>query len=327
MMARLTTDTKPPAPRGRAARFGRSRRMALVVACLAIGSDPGGGGAAPARQAADPLVAWVAQAGDAAHAVALDGDRALAGVGGALQVVDLAAPTAPRLEGIVGMPPGATVWDIAVIGGRAFVAAGDAGLVVVDLATGDAAPQVVGQLPLDGPVRRVSAGGAHVLVVTGSAAAGGEARLHVVDVADPTRPRSLGQLARPFIFDVVGTARHAFLAAGAGGLRVIDIADPAMPREVAFVDAPGDGRGIAIDASRVYLAAGNRDLWIIDVSDPTQPAVAGRPAAPEYALDVAVRDGTAFVAGRRGGSGCWTCATWPTPSSWPRWPRPPRSRG
>jgi hypothetical protein len=64
-------------------------------------------------------------------AVALLGDFALITRDGALLLVDLVDATDPRL--VASLPTEADPLGVAVSGSRAFVAAGDAGLLVVDV--------------------------------------------------------------------------------------------------------------------------------------------------------------------------------------------------
>src|SRR5713101_354036 len=118
----------------------------------------------------------------------------------------------------------------------------------------------------------------------------------VVDIADPSRPRVLRQIAVPN-----GTHSHKVQLAGrlllanheqypyrvgvpaSTGLIVYDVTSPSDPRRIGFL--PVDGLGV----HRIWFAGGryayasaretgyrNRILIVVDLADPAQPKVASR---------------------------------------------------
>ncbi|MBK7779344.1 MAG: hypothetical protein IPJ58_00870 [Ardenticatenia bacterium] len=96
-------------------------------------------------------------------------------------------------------------------------------------------------------------------------------RVQVVDVADASRPRKVGEshILPGIVQDVFLSGDLAFVAVGEGGLQIIDVADPASPRGIGAIDTlfaaavqVADGVAFIADASGFLL---------IDVADPSAP--------------------------------------------------------
>ncbi len=96
----------------------------------------------------------------------------------ALRIYDLQSPTAPEEISAVNLTQARTV---AVANDLAFVACGNLGLAIVDIAD-VAAPQVIGTFPVGGLVDQVAVDGNRVYLT------GYQVGLVTVDVTDPTSP-------------------------------------------------------------------------------------------------------------------------------------------
>jgi len=92
----------------------------------------------------------------------------------------------------IGVPPSTTehAWDLVVVGKYAYLADGEAGLKVFDVAV-PATPTLVATCDTPGTAQDVSVMGRYAYV------ADGVSGLQVVDVGDPTRPRVVGSLPTP----------------------------------------------------------------------------------------------------------------------------------
>ena len=193
--------------------------------------------------------------------------------------------------------------NVKVAGNYAYVAAGSAGLVVVDI-TNRKTPFIAATLSLPGGYAR------DIRLETGIAyVAAGAIGLQVVDIRNPQSPSVIGSL------DTAGDARDIaiepghllYLADGPGGLRVISIADPAAPVEVGSLASAQEMQGVTVTGTMAYAVVGGADrfssdgkLMAIDVRTPSAPAALGQ-IAVYGAWDVAANGTIAYVAARTGG--------------------------
>ncbi len=187
---------------------------------------------------------------------------------------------------------GTDVEDIVVSGDLAYVAAAEAGLVILDV-TDPTAPVVVGSVDTPGWAFGVD-------VVGGLAYVGdGPAGFRIVDVSDPAAPTLRGVSATPgdaFDVEVSGTA--AFVADFSDGLHVFDVSDPDAPTEVAtvpFVDAYTVG--LAVSGSLVYVPTQSGTLHVIEASDPALAYEIGSVPLAGIGRDVVLDGDIAYVAG------------------------------
>lgn len=246
----------------------------------------------PAR--AEPPDTWrvLGQVGGPVSAAEVVGTTAYVGVGLRLVVLDVSDPANPLELGSTAPLP-SFVEDIAIQGSLAYVAAGDAGLRVIDVSN-PARLQEVGAWDSPGYAESVAISG------TLAALADGPYGLQVLDVSDPATPRRLsGAYETQFAFDVLLEGGLAYVAAGGSGLLVVDLRNPALPVEVGQVDTPGNAYGVAGDPEEspfIYVADGWGGLAVLDIMQPTAPLILSRVDTPGWALDVTVADDLAYVA-------------------------------
>jgi hypothetical protein len=105
----------------------------------------------------------------------------------------------------------------------------------------------------------------------------GGSRLRVIDLTDPTHPRSVfterrGQDLR----DVVAAGTHLFVADRSSSpepaLFVLDVSIPSQTREVARLALPDAGR-LALQGQWLALIGDYGTFHVVDVRDPTRPRV------------------------------------------------------
>jgi hypothetical protein len=189
-----------------------------------------------------------------------------------------------------------TARAVALRGSHLFVAADQAGMLVVDVADPDHPVQVhavaatagAQDLVLDGDFAFVAAGTRGFLVVditspltatvdatvpTAGAAQGlfrqgnlllvavAGAGLQIFDVSDPTSPQLIRQVIMPgTAYDVAAAGYYAYVAAGAGGIQVVDLSNPPTARVVTAVHTPGNAKGVACREGMVYVADGDHGV-------------------------------------------------------------------
>jgi hypothetical protein len=182
------------------------------------------------------------------------------------------------------------VRGIAVADGRAFVAAGSAGLRIYDVSHGGD-PALLGSFQTSGYAEAVACSGTLALV------ADGPLGLRVIDVADPTRPTEVGSAFEGKQARAVAVRDHYALVAGGGaGLLVADIANPAQPVELATVHLAGHAAGIALRGSYAYVMDSWNGIGIVNIANPAQPSLAATYATPGWAVKGAVSGTTLAVA-------------------------------
>jgi DNA-binding beta-propeller fold protein YncE len=179
--------------------------------------------------------------------------------------------------------------NVDVSGNFAYVAAGSAGLRVVNV-TDRRAPQIVGALDTPGNANDVR------VVDNRAYVADGLAGLRIIDVTDPAAPVLLGALDTPGeANDVVVVGNRAYVADGAAGLQIIDVSDPVAPQLLGAFDTPGIARGVDVSGNIAVIADGSGGVRTVDVSNPASPIARGSLATSD-ARDVTVEGDIAYVA-------------------------------
>lgn len=215
---------------------------------------------------------------------------------------------------------------------RAYVAAGEAGVYVVDLTTPEA-PQVLGSFPAIAPADSVTIVGALLVVasegrvvavdpstgeVIGVHAPLRDARrvavqdefAYVADAADgvkilylaaPDRPVQIyGETGQP-AYDVLIDGDLLYVAA-AGGLRILDAGSRYRPLELGQIELPGTPQELALDADtgRVFIALGEEGVAVIDARNLASPQVLRVIKLAGSAYSVHFGDGVLYAAGEEG---------------------------
>ena len=185
---------------------------------------------------------------------------------------------------------GGHIEDFALNGNTALVAAGGAGLCVLDMSN-SAQPQMIRQIPTPGYAEAVTVKRDLAYVADGGAG------IRIIDVSDPASAGDIGfACVTGYAFDIQVGGNHAYIAGGGGGLLVVDVSDPSYPREVGTCNTPGYTYGLDVIGGTAYLADGWEGFRIVDVSNPHHPVEIGAYRTPGWSFDVKVRNGKAYVA-------------------------------
>ncbi len=202
---------------------------------------------------------------------------------------------------------------LAVAGGRGYLACGQAGLVVLDLAQ-PREPMVVAELPTPRFARAVAVLGRYALIAERDAWVSG---LWVVDIGDPAQPLDRGFLLTPGGADHVAVVEDtAFVLGASGSLWVVDVADPQHPTRLGHAELgqaqstipgyPASGEQsyrLWATGDFLYVAQGERGLIVVDVRYRRRPLAFDPYDTPGQARDVLVigRRPLALVADGVGG--------------------------
>ena len=203
----------------------------------------------------------------------------------AMAVVNTFSPTALSFVSIPGF---ANAVD--VNGNYAFVAAGSAGLQVVNVSDRKN-PSIVTSLALPGNANDVKLLGSLAYVAAGSSG------VHIIDVTNPLAPVRLGTLGTGGnALDIAVRGTKLFVANGSN-LLLADVTNPTSPSQISTLPLTGTIQGVDVDAQRnlAVVAAGTSGLYTVDVSNPPVPVLLGT-AKTGDARDAAIHGNFAFVA-------------------------------
>jgi hypothetical protein len=218
----------------------------------------------------------------------------------------------PAPVGAISIPGYAN--NVKVSGGYAFVAAGEAGLQVVDVHD-PANPSIVGSLALPGVAIDVRLRGSFAYVACG------DFGLQIVRIDNPASPVLVGSVDTPGVAqDVWLDGSRAYVADGDAGLQIIDISDPQAPAILGALALGGDvAKGVSVSGSYAVvvvggggietagvkrirpLLAGGGNVGIVDITNPSAPHLVGTATVPGDPKDVIASGNLAYVASYTGG--------------------------
>ncbi len=210
-----------------------------------------------------------------------------------LVVVDALDPGSPIAMGETSELPD-HIFAIDVAGAYAYVAAGEAGLQIVDVSNA-ALPTVVGAYDTLGSTTGIDVQGRYAYL------ADGQGGVKVIDVSNPLAPVLASRLEiGDAAYDIVADGPLLFVAGGESGLQIFDASDPARIGKLGQIKLPNGARGVAVAGGVAYVAANGAGVRIIDVTNPARPVEIGA-ADDVFARDVQAIAGLAYVASERGG--------------------------
>ena len=173
-------------------------------------------------------------------------------------------------------------------GDYAYIAAGSAGLVIVDVADREN-PAIVGQLDMDGIAIDIKVVGSTVYM------ANGEAGVAIVDVIDPENPILVGEYNTGGVArDIAVDLRYIYVADDNAGLDIINIVEPSEPFSVMTMSELVGARGVSIDQGRMALVS-DTTLYIVDISEPESPLLMASTNVGQI-KDVVMNDNYVYMA-------------------------------
>jgi uncharacterized repeat protein (TIGR02543 family) len=211
----------------------------------------------------------------ALYALDLDPVRKLALVqnGGLFQVLNVSNPAYPTLRSELSLAP-ASPHAIKIVGTRAYVASGGAGLKLIDISD-SFHPVIIGSCTAIESARSLDVSGNYAYVTDYHQ---GLRIINISNAAAPTQTAFLPFSGRTRLIKVSGT--YAYVqrlldwtqTQGEQGIQIIDISNPSSPIKKALITLVGSGE-IDVDSSGRYLfvPVTNNYLRVYDVADPDEP--------------------------------------------------------
>jgi hypothetical protein len=219
---------------------------------------------------------------------------------GGLQILHVITATNLRSLGLYN--PGLPINGVHLNGYYTYLAAGDAGLVVLNL-TNAAVPAVLATLDTPGYAHGVSGSSGTVIQV-----ADGVAGLQLVDVSNPAAPQLIGNYNSPgTMMSVTATPNYAYAADGESGLQAIRVSTPSAPVRVGGVPTSRQTLGVSLAGNLAVLADGDYGATVLDVSNPAAPFEQGSLSSAGTANAVATSGGLAWLS--EGSSGVESLTT------------------
>jgi hypothetical protein len=211
--------------------------------------------------------------------------------------IDIENPERPSIPRIIEVPGLSTIWSIVRSGDLAFVGT-SSGLSLLDF-TDSQAPQLLGSIPIPGPIP----GRINGIAVSGQIAyvAAGEEGLLTLDVANPEDPRIVGSIpitsTSAYAQDLAVTGGVAYVATGLG-LEFVNVEDPANPRFIKYLPSPGVLPEVStVTVSGEFAYVGDRDAFrIINVARPEVARFVAAVGFPGLINHIVVDRGRAYVA-------------------------------
>ena len=179
-------------------------------------------------------------------------------------ILAVSATFEPIALGLIRLPGYAN--NISVNADMGYVAAGNAGLVIIDLAD-KSNPRQQSILDTTGVSIdvKVASGFAYV--------ADGESGLQIIDVSNPDEPVLVGGVDTPGIAqDLQISNGFAFIADGSSGLQIVDMRDQKKPLIVGQVNNIGITKGVDVQGTLAVVGS-TTGIYMIDVSSPNLPTV------------------------------------------------------
>ncbi|MDO9263838.1 MAG: hypothetical protein Q7U02_07720, partial [Desulfosalsimonadaceae bacterium] len=192
------------------------------------------------------------------------------------------------LKGFCATPGKAN--DVMVSGDFAFVADGEMGVQIINMAN-KTAPAIVGACDTPGLASGVFVSGNYAFI------ADGDMGMSVVDITNKTAPVRIASIDTPGVAGKVAAAgNYAFIADGDAGLHVVDITNKTTPVTIGAVDTPGAASGVFVTGYYAFVADGEMGLSVIDITDKTQPLGIASVDTPGFAGNISVIGNYAYVA-------------------------------
>jgi hypothetical protein len=175
-------------------------------------------------------------------------------------------PFAPSLVG--GHDTPGLAWSVTVAGDVAFVADGDQGLRILNIAD-PANPTLITT------VSSATVGIAQGVAVTGDLAFVASGDLRILDVTNPAAPTLLAT------FTTSGNAQHvvvsgdfAYVADGFSGLTIVNVTFPSSPSLEGAYATPEFAQSVVVAGDLAFVSDGsNESPLILDVSTPSSPVL------------------------------------------------------
>ncbi|MCP4583298.1 MAG: hypothetical protein GY839_16955 [candidate division Zixibacteria bacterium] len=183
------------------------------------------------------------------------------------------------------------IYDVFIVGDRAYVAHDQKGLYVVNIYNPDS-PNTIGFY------EGINLGKAHGVYVSGDYAyvADYAMGLRIFDITGNSPAYVSSFSTGEATHDVFVLGDYAYVANHLSSVTIVNVSDPANPvQESQYMDYGGIN-GVHVVGDYAYLAAGDDGFVIVDVSDPANPVQIGIDDSLGFANEVFIDNNLAYIA-------------------------------
>ncbi len=210
---------------------------------------------------------------------------------GTIYSINVSVNNTPVLNG------GSTSWtgacnDVKVSGNYAYIAAGTAGLIVVNIAN-PTSLVLAGSLNVSADVRGLDVTGGYAYLATTTG-------MIIVNVGTPTSPALEGASATCDGRDIAVVGNTAYLADYAETLRTFDVTNRAAPVQLGMAGWGGLSNRLLVSGNTAYVTRGTM-LTIVDISNPAALTARGTYNDNVDLQGMALYGSDLFVTARLGG--------------------------
>ena len=195
----------------------------------------------------------------------------VSGQGPGLTMVDVSNPKAPKVLGKCGETLVGSANNLTISGSYGYVAAGNAGVIILDLS------MVL--------VRNTDAGSGPEVSPIDAGAIGGSPSADGGTLPPSGSPCSLvAYYPAPLANHVVTSGGRTYVAEGKYGIEIVDLTS-SPPKALGALPTTNATR-LAISGSDLYLADGAGGIKVIDVSNPASPQIVATPATSDHSPEI-----------------------------------------
>ncbi len=179
--------------------------------------------------------------------------------------------------------------EVQVIGNTAYVAYGNSGLQIINIAT-PSNPTLIGIYTTPRFTNGVQVVGTTAYVAAWDS-------LQIINIATPSNPTLIGRYETPGVaFKVQVIGNTAYMAGLDAGLLIINITTPSHPTLIGNYTTPGRAWHVQVVGNIAYVADEYSGLQIINVATPSSPTLIGTFRTTTIAYGIQVVGTTAYVA-------------------------------
>ena len=224
-----------------------------------------------------------------ARDIAVDNNHAFLVTSQGLATYDLSNPATPVK--ISQNTPSGDFRSIKLVNAHAYIAAGNAGLQVLDV-TDPNAQQIYPSFALDTSAvdLDVSNGIAYVCTQSGSNQNGNTiaGKIHLIDISDTNNLNLIDSITSSNSCDrVYVNGNYLFLLESGSGVRIYELGT-ASPQLVSTINISGFLYGLLYHNNRLYVAGSSRGILVYDLSNPNIPSFSYEIPGSAFARDVLV---------------------------------------
>ncbi len=216
-----------------------------------------------------------------------------------LQVIDVSTPSAPEIKGSVENLP-LSPYNITVSGNYAYVANGQAGLLVINISN-KSNPYIVGSVDTPGIANEVAISGNYAYVADDRDLSYQTSQsLQVINISNKSNPYIVGAVDRPGSYKGIAVSGNYVYVTVEGtshnGIEIFNISNPSNPQWVNSIQTSRLPSNVTVSGNYAYVGGYYAGFTIMDISTPSAPLIIGTIDTQGQPESITVSGNYAYVA-------------------------------